>query len=44
MLNDNVLLFTTDVSRKLVAKAAQDGKDAGFLKGETDTSRLIEEP
>ena len=36
--------FTTEVSRQLVAKAVQDGKDAGFLKGETDTSRLIENP
>src|SRR6266852_2987141 len=36
--------FTTEVSSELVAKAVQDGKDAGFLKGETDTSRLIENP
>ena len=36
--------FTTDVSPELVAKAVQDGKDAGFLKGETDTSRLIQQP
>jgi len=36
--------FTTEVSRELVAKAVQDGKDAGFLKGATDTSRLIEKP
>jgi sulfonate transport system substrate-binding protein len=36
--------FTTDVPRELVAKAVQDGKDAGFLKGATDTSRLIESP
>src|SRR5438270_10353724 len=36
--------FTTEVARQLVAKAVQDGKDAGFLKGETDTSRLIENP
>ncbi len=34
--------FTTDVPANLVTKAAQDGKDAGFLKGGTDTSRLIE--
>ena len=34
--------FTTDVSLDLVKKAVQDGKDAGFLKGETDTSKLIE--
>jgi NitT/TauT family transport system substrate-binding protein len=36
--------FTTDVSPDLVAKAVQDGKDAGFLKGSTDTSKLIENP
>ena len=36
--------FTTDVPRELIAKAVQDGKDAGFLKGSTDTSRLIENP
>jgi NitT/TauT family transport system substrate-binding protein len=35
--------FTTDVSSDLVTKAVQDGKDAGFLKGNTDTSRLIEQ-
>jgi hypothetical protein len=36
--------FTSDVSRDLIAKAIQDGKDAGFLKGSTDTSKLIETP
>ena len=36
--------FTTDVSRDLIAKSVQDGKDAGFLKGSTDTSKLIETP
>jgi NitT/TauT family transport system substrate-binding protein len=36
--------FTTEVSKELLAKAVQDGKDAGFLKGSTDTSRLIENP
>ena len=36
--------FTTDVPINLVAKAVQDGKDAGFLKGSTDTSKLIENP
>src|SRR5216110_1368356 len=36
--------FTSDVSRDLIAKAVQDGKDAGFLKGSTDTSKLIETP
>ncbi len=34
--------FTTEVAPDLVTKAVQDGKDAGFLKGNTDTSRLIE--
>lgn len=36
--------FTTEVSPELVAKAVKDGKDAGFLKGSTDTSKLIETP
>jgi NitT/TauT family transport system substrate-binding protein len=36
--------FTTEVSPNLIAKAVQDGKDAGFLKGSTDTSKLIENP
>ena len=36
--------FTTEVSRDLVTKAVQDGKDAGFLKGATDTSKLVETP
>ena len=36
--------FTTDLSPDLIAKAVQDGKDAGFLKGSTDTSKLIENP
>jgi len=36
--------FTTEVSRDLLAKAVQDGKDAGFYKGSTDTSKLIESP
>jgi NitT/TauT family transport system substrate-binding protein len=34
--------FTTDVPPTLINKAIQDGKVAGFLKGSTDTSRLIE--
>lgn len=33
--------FTTEVSTDLITKAVQDGKDAGFLKGTTDTSRLV---
>src|SRR5438046_4416423 len=36
--------FTNEISRDLVAKSVQDGKDAGFLKGSTDTSKLIEPP
>jgi NitT/TauT family transport system substrate-binding protein len=36
--------FTTAVPKELVAKAVQDGKDASFLKGNTDTSKLIETP
>ena len=36
--------FTTEVSPNLIAKAVQDGKDAGFLKGSTDASKLIENP
>jgi NitT/TauT family transport system substrate-binding protein len=34
--------FTTDVPPEFVTKAIQDGKDAGFLKGNTDSSKLIE--
>jgi NitT/TauT family transport system substrate-binding protein len=36
--------FTGEVSRDLIAKSVQDGKDAGFLKGSTDISKLIEVP
>lgn len=36
--------FTTEVSRDLLNKAVQDGRDAGFLKGGTDTSKLLETP
>src|SRR6266481_1769663 len=36
--------FTSDVPRDLIAKSVQDGKDAGFLKGSTDTSKLVETP
>ena len=36
--------FTTEVPKDLIAKAVQDGKDAGFYKGSTDTSKLIESP
>jgi NitT/TauT family transport system substrate-binding protein len=34
--------FTIEVPPDLITKAIQDGKDAGFLKGSTDTSKLIE--
>ena len=36
--------FTSEVSRDLIAKSVQDGKDAGFLKGSTDVSKLVETP
>jgi NitT/TauT family transport system substrate-binding protein len=34
--------FTTEVPKEFITKAVQDGKDAGFYKGSTDTSKLIE--
>src|SRR6266581_3716799 len=40
----NRIQFTSDVSLDLVAKSVQYGKDAGFLKGSTDTSKLMETP
>src|SRR5213595_1419760 len=40
----NRIQFTSDVSRDLIAKSVQDGRDAGFLKGSTDTSKLVETP
>ena len=36
--------FTTAAPAELIAKAVQDGKDAGFFKGNTDTSKLIFTP
>jgi NitT/TauT family transport system substrate-binding protein len=36
--------FTSEVSRDLIAKSVQDGKEAGFLKGSTGTSKLMETP
>lgn len=36
--------FTTEVAPDLITKAVQDGKDAGFLKGSTDTSKLVATP
>jgi NitT/TauT family transport system substrate-binding protein len=38
------ITFTTAVPAGLVAKAVQDGKDAGFFKGSTDTAKLIQTP
>jgi len=40
----NRIQFTSDVSRDLIVKSVQDGKDAGFLRGSTDTSKLVEIP
>ncbi|MEO5719755.1 MAG: ABC transporter substrate-binding protein [Chthoniobacterales bacterium] len=36
--------FTTDISPQLLTKAVQNGKDAGFFKGATDTSKLLATP
>lgn len=36
--------FTTEVAPDLISKAVQDGKDAGFFKGSTDTSKLVVTP
>jgi NitT/TauT family transport system substrate-binding protein len=36
--------FTSEVSPQLVAEAVADGKAAGFIKGSTDTSKLIAIP
>ena len=40
----NRIQFTSDISRDLISKSVQDGKDAGFLKGSTDISKLVETP
>jgi len=40
----NRIQFTSDVSRDLINKSVQDGKDAGFLRGSIDTSKLVETP
>src|SRR5436189_5257035 len=40
----NRIQFTSEVSRDLIGKSVQDGKDAGFLKGSTDISKLVETP
>jgi len=36
--------FTTEVPQALIDKAVRDGKEAGVLKGSTDTSKLVESP
>ena len=36
--------FTPEVSRDLIAKSVKDAVDAGFLKGSTDTSKLVATP
>jgi NitT/TauT family transport system substrate-binding protein len=36
--------FTNELPRNLIEKAIRDGKDAGFLKGSTDTSKLLAIP
>jgi NitT/TauT family transport system substrate-binding protein len=36
--------FTTEVPQALIDKAVRDGRDAGFLKGSTDTTKLVESP
>ena len=36
--------FTSEVSRDLIAKSVKDAVDAGFLKGSTDTSKLVATP
>jgi NitT/TauT family transport system substrate-binding protein len=40
----NRIQFTSDISRDLIGKSVQDGKEAGFLKGPTGTSKLVETP
>jgi NitT/TauT family transport system substrate-binding protein len=36
--------FTTAAPAELITKAVQDGRDAGFFRGSTDTSKLIYTP
>ena len=36
--------FTSEVSPQLVTKAVQDAKDAGLVRGTTDTSKLLSLP
>ena len=40
----NRIQFTSNISHELIAKSVQDGKDAGFFKGSTDTSKLVQAP
>ena len=36
--------FTPEVPRELIAKSVKDAVDAGFLKGSTDTAKLVANP
>lgn len=38
------IVFTNEVAPQLITKAVQEGKDAGFFKGATDTSKLLAIP
>jgi NitT/TauT family transport system substrate-binding protein len=40
----NRIQFTSDVSIDLIVKSVRDGKEAGFLRGSTDTTKLVETP
>ena len=40
----NRIHFSASVPEKFVAKSVQDAKDAGFFKGSTDVSKLVEIP
>lgn len=40
----NRIQFTSDISPDLITKSVQDGKDAGFFRGSTDISKLVETP
>ena len=40
----NRIQCTSDVSNDLIAKSVRDGKEAGFLRGSTDTTKLVETP
>ncbi len=40
----NRIQFTSDVSIDLIVKSVRNGKEAGFLRGSTDTTKLVETP